>query len=449
MTRFIVHPATSPLTGTTRVPGDKSVGHRSLLFGALSSTPVTITGLSGGADNRRTRAAVEAMGVRVEDRGPETIVHGVGLDGLKAPAGDIDCGNSGTTMRLLCGLLAGQPFSSRLIGDDSLTGRPMKRVSEPLAKMGASITGEAGAKAGETYPPLVVAGVAPGARLRAIDFEMTLASAQVKSAVVLAALYADGVTRVTEPGPTRDHTEIMLAALGAPITRPQPGVVEIDPRGWSRKLACERFTVPGDPSSSAFLVVAGVLVPGSQITIEGVLINPTRVGFLEALASMGASVDIEAAPAGPGEPTATIVARGSGGLGAIELGGEVVVRAIDEMPILGVCAAFADGETVVRDAEELRVKESDRVATTVRMLRTLGVDAEERPDGFVVRGKPGAVLSTGTVHAHGDHRIAMAAAIAGLRAAGPIVIEDCDNVATSFPTFVETLRNLGARIDVE
>jgi 3-phosphoshikimate 1-carboxyvinyltransferase len=445
MTSFLVHPqpADRPLTGRLTVPGDKSVGHRALLFSLLSETPVRVTGLGSGADNGRSARAIVQLGARVERDGDAVVIHGAGLAGLRAPAGAVDCGNSGTTIRLLCGLLAAQPFATRLVGDESLSRRPMRRVIAPLSRMGAAIAGVG--QGDDLVPPLVVV-PAPGP-LRGLAYELPVASAQVKSALLLAALWAEGATRLTEPGPSRDHTERLLAAMGAPLTV-AGRTVTIDPARWDRRLALDAIAVPGDPSSAAFLVAAGALA-GAGVTVGGVCVNPTRTGFLDVLAAMGAPVTAAAPVVEGGEPVADLTAAGGAGLRATEIAGDVTVRAIDEIPILAVLAARAAGATVIRDAEELRVKESDRIATTAAMLGAFGVAVEVRADGLVVEGRPDRPLAAARVDAAGDHRIAMAAAVAGLCADGPTRIDDCDNVATSYPGFVAALRGLGARVDVE
>jgi len=442
---FVVEPVSRPLSGRSEVPGDKSIGHRSLLFAALCDGEVEVGGLSGGQDNARTRAAMEAMGVRVVDRGPGRVtITGVGVDGLAAARGAIDCGNSGTSMRLLCGLLGGQRFDSRLFGDESLTRRPMRRVTEPLRSMGAVIDGVSRAeRPGEVYPPLVVR--AARGPLVGIDVELAVASAQVKSAILLAGLYADGPVRVREPGPSRDHTERMLAELGAPIAVAGDGSVTLDPVGWDRHLTATSLEVPGDPSSAAFLVAAALLAGARGVTIARVCLNRTRTGFLDALDEMGAGVRRAVATAGPGEPIGDLLIDAPGGgaaLRATSVGGSLVVRAIDEIPILSVLAARADGTTTIADAGELRVKESDRVATTSAMLRAFGVEVEELPDGLIIRGQPGGRLRAAHIDSHGDHRIAMSATIAALVADGPSRIEDIDNVATSYPGFARALNQL-------
>jgi 3-phosphoshikimate 1-carboxyvinyltransferase len=437
--KFIVSPARRTLSGTVVVPGDKSIGHRALLFSLLSQTPVRVRGLGDGADNGRSARAITALGARIERDGDALVIAGTGLRGMRAPAAPVDCGNSGTTIRLLCGLLAGQPFATTLFGDESLSKRPMKRVIEPLARMGAAIASAEGGT-----PPLVV-GPAAG-QLRAIDYALPMASAQVKTAVLLAGLYADGATTVTEPGPSRDHSERMLAYLGAPLTVAHR-TTKIETRGWDSTLAGAGFEVPGDPSSSAFLVAAALVAGAGEVRLPDICINPTRTGFLDAITAMGGQVVIEdARDAGP-ERVATLVVRGAAPeLRATEIAGDLAVRSIDELPVLAVIAARARGTTVVRDAEELRVKESDRIATTCAMLSAFGVACEVRPDGFAVEGRQDRPLDPGRVHAEGDHRIAMAAAIAGLVASGETEIADADNVATSYPGFAAALQGLGTEI---
>jgi 3-phosphoshikimate 1-carboxyvinyltransferase len=443
--KLIVEPARGPLSGTVVIPGDKSIGHRALLFSLLSQTPIRVLGLGDGADNGRSARAITALGAKVKKDGPAILITGTGLDGMTAPTAPIDCGNSGTTIRLLCGLLAGQRFATTLVGDESLSKRPMRRVIEPLAQMGGSIKGQGGGL--DVTPPLVV-GPATGP-LRALDYTLPMASAQVKTAILLAGLYADGATTVTEPGPSRDHSERMLAYLGAPLTVKGRSTT-IDTRGWNRHLAGEGFEVPADPSSSAFLVAAALLVGAGEVRLPGICINPTRTGFLDAIAAMGGDVAFEdRRDAGP-EPVATLVVRGPAReLKATTIAGDLAVRSIDELPILAVLAARARGTTVVRDAEELRVKESDRIATTCAMLRGFGVQCEAHPDGFTVEGRPDGPLEPARVHAEGDHRIAMAAAVGGLVASGTTHIDDADNVATSYPGFAQALTQLGATIRSE
>jgi 3-phosphoshikimate 1-carboxyvinyltransferase len=449
-----------PLTGAVAVPGDKSIGHRSVLFSALAQGTSTIRGLGGGEDNHRTVVAMGQLGARIErhDDGTLTVqgVGSVGALGAASAGGEplvLDCGNSGTSMRLLAGLLAGARVPTTLVGDQYLHRRPMKRVAEPLGRMGARIEGAMGAKPGELYPPLRLAGTSGW--LRAIDYTLPVASAQVKSAVLLAGLSSDGPVTVREPGPTRDHTERMLRALGVPLTVTEDGahrIVVLDPTGpgvdgkpWSRSLRPAQWQVPGDISSAAFLWAAAAITPGSDVTVLAVGVNPTRTGVLDALRRMGAQVELLNPREVGGEPVADVRVRGGAPLRGVELGGALVVRAIDEIPIVSAVAATAQGETIVRDAEELRVKETDRIAAMVRELTALGVQAEERPDGLRVVG--GAKIRGAEVNSHGDHRIAMACAVLALRAQGATTIFDADNVATSFPTFVTVLRTLGAQLE--
>jgi 3-phosphoshikimate 1-carboxyvinyltransferase len=433
----------APLNGEAEgLPGDKSIGHRALLFSAITDGRVTLRGLGRGEDNRRTREILRQLGVNIEARGEEVMVQGVGLGGLKDPSSDLDCGNSGTTMRLVCGLLAGAQIRARLVGDEYLHLRPMKRVVEPLLQMGAGISGQPGKKPGEIYPPLEIL---PRGPLAGIDFQSRVSSAQVKSALLIAGLFADGATRVTEPTLSRDHTERMLAAMGAPITV-RGNTASIDPAAWagsSRLLHAERIEVPKDLSAAAFFLAAATLVPDSQLRLPGVGINPTRTGFLDALLRMGGRVRLENERSLSGEKVADLVCE-SASLSAIEVAGELTTRAIDELPILAVLAAFADGETTIADAAELRVKESDRIATTCALLRAFGVEAEERPDGMRIRG--GTVTRPGRVDSRGDHRIAMSGVVCALAAAGESTILDTGNIDTSFPGFAHALGALGATI---
>lgn len=440
--KLISQPATRPLSGTIAIPGDKSIGHRALLFSLLSATPIRVRGLGDGADNGRSAKAIAQLGATVRRDGDAVVIAGTGIAGMRAPTAPIDCGNSGTTIRLLCGLVAGQTFATTLVGDASLSTRPMRRVADPLRRMGAVITGVE--RGSDIVPPLVV-GPATGA-LRPLTIDLEMASAQVKTAILLAALYADGTTSVTEPGPSRDHTERMLAYLGAPlVTRGR--TIAIDTSRWNRRLAGDGFEVPSDPSSAAFLVAAAVLAGAGEVRIPNVCVNPTRTGFLDVIAAMGGKVALEDPVATGPEPTATLVVRGAGrSLRATTIDGELAVRSIDELPILAVVASRATGTTVVRDAGELRVKESDRIASTCAMVRAFGIACEATPDGFTIEGRPDQPLAAARIDAQGDHRIAMAGAIGGLVAAGETVIDDADNVATSFPGFVAAMRALGADV---
>ncbi|MBK9031915.1 MAG: 3-phosphoshikimate 1-carboxyvinyltransferase [Myxococcales bacterium] len=448
MTAFVVTPTGRPLAGQVTAPGDKSVGHRALLFSALARTRVRIRGLGGGADNGRTARAIIALGATTERVGDALIVRGPGLRHLHAPPAPIDCGNSGTTIRLLTGLLAGQPFASELFGDESLSRRPMARVIAPLRAMGAHITGRAGGV--DVSPPLTIAACAE--RLRGCDHALAIASAQVKTALVLAGLCADGTTRVREPWRSRDHSEHLLTAMGAPI-RVRDREVEVHAGGWDGALAIDQITVPGDPSSAAFILAAALVagVGGDGVSCVGVNQNPTRTGFLDALAAMGwVAPTRDPVTYYPGEDGVTIDVRGPApALRATRIAGELTVRAIDEIPILAAVAALAEGETVIEDAGELKVKESDRIATTVAMLRAFGVDAEAQGEGLVVVGRGRRTLRAARVDSAGDHRIAMAGTVLALVADGPSRIDDADNVATSYPGFVAALTSLGADLRVE
>jgi 3-phosphoshikimate 1-carboxyvinyltransferase len=430
------------LTGEARVPGDKSIGHRAVLFAAIADGSATVRGLSGGGDNRSTVACLRRLGVSIVDVAPGVVtVDGHGLEGLRASADDLDCGNSGTSMRLLSGLLASRPFTSRLVGDEYLHARPMRRVADPLRAMGARVEGQPGKKAEEIYPPLVVSALAQG-KLIGLTHHSKVASAQVKSAILLAGLAAEGVTTVIEPERSRDHTERMLAAMGAPLTV-EDLTVRIDPRGWDGRLRARDFEVPGDLSSAAFLLGAAALVAGSRVLVKGVGINPTRTGVVDALQKMGALITIHDERVVGGEPVADLECAG-GALTGIEIAGELAVRAIDELPLLAAVAAHATGPTRIRDASELRVKESDRIAATAAMLRALGASVEEHPDGLTIAG--GGRVASGVVESHGDHRIAMAGAVCALGAEGETLIRDTGNVATSFPSFAATLAALGVEI---
>jgi 3-phosphoshikimate 1-carboxyvinyltransferase len=433
-----------PLRGHCRVPGDKSISHRALLFGALCDGPVQIDGLGSGGDNLSTARALAALGVSIALDGDRARVDGVGLGGLAPALEPLDCGNSGTTIRLLTGLLAGQPFTTTLHGDASLVRRPMRRLATPLRQMGATIDGRTdSAKPDEIYPPLVV----QGGRLRGIRAVLPVASAQLKSALVLAGLQAEGPTEILEPGLSRDHTERMLRYLGAPlVTDPVARTVRVDPTGWDGRLRAGPLVVPGDLSSAAFVIVAALIVPDSDVTIEGVGLNPTRAGVVEALKAMGADLTVEVTGQAMGEPVGTIRARASR-LRGIRIEGDLALRAIDEVPALAVAAALAEGETVFADLKELRVKESDRIAALVRELGRAGVFVTEQPDGLTITGVAGngGTLAGGLVQPMHDHRVAMSGAILGLVADAETLIP-ADEIATSFPTFGDVLTALGAAI---
>ncbi|MGD8474436.1 MAG: 3-phosphoshikimate 1-carboxyvinyltransferase [Anaerolineae bacterium] len=431
MSELWVQPGAA-LRGRTRVPGDKSISHRTLLLGSIAAGKSHVGGFLPSADCLATLEAVRALGVEVQEHTPtELTVHGVGLHGLQEPDDVVDCRRSGTTMRLLAGLLAGQPFLSVLSGGTQLRRRPMARITEPLSSMGATVLGRDGGR----LPPLAI----QGGELRGIVYTLPVASAQVKSALTLAALYASGATRLRVPGPARDHTERMLVAMGARIATME-GTVEIEP---GASLQPVDVTVPGDFSSAAYLLVAASLLPGSEIVVEAVGVNPTRTGLLDLLLAMGADLTLHQERVVGGEPVAQIGVR-SAELSGVEVGGDLVVRAIDEFPILAVAATQARGETVVRDAAELRVKETDRIATTVRELRRLGAGIESRPDGFVVHGP--TALAGAAVDSHGDHRLGMALTVAGLLARGETVVHNVGCIADSFPGFAATMASLGARV---
>lgn len=425
---WLAQPGT-PLRGTIRVPGDKSISHRAMMLGALADGVSRVSGFLEGEDTLATAAAFRAMGVRIDDDGPgRKIVHGVGIDGLKPPGAPIDCGNAGTGMRLLAGLLAGQGFDATLVGDASLSRRPMRRVTEPLARMGARIdTAEGGT------PPLRIRG---GQRLTGIDYELPVASAQVKSALLLAGLYAQGTTSVREPHPTRDYTERMLAALGWPIEF-SPGFARVS---GGHRLTAADIAVPGDFSSAAFFLVAASIVPGSDLTLEGIGMNPRRTGLLHALRLMGADIVEHKAREEGGEPVADLQVRHAP-LRGIEVPEPLVPDMIDEFPALFVAASVASGTTVVRGAAELRVKESDRITVMASGLRAMGVRIDEAPDGASIHG--GATLAAAEIDAHDDHRIAMSFAVAGQRAGAPVTLRGCATVATSFPGFLELARGAG------
>lgn len=432
---YLVQPG-GRLVGRLRVPGDKSISHRAVMLGAIADGRTRVSGLLEGEDVLRTIAAFRALGVPME--GPvqgRLVIEGVGREGLQAPAQPLDMGNSGTAMRLMAGLLAGQAFDSVLVGDASLSRRPMGRVAEPLARMGARIETAEGGR-----PPLRIRG---GARLRGIAYTLPVASAQVKSALLLAGLYAEGRTCVTEPAPTRDHTERLLRGFGYVLETPQPGTICLE--GGGRLRGCD-IEVPADLSSAAFFLVAASIAPGSDLLLEHVGINPTRAGVLEILRRMGADIEVLAPREAGGEPVADLRVR-SARLHGIPIPPEIVPLAIDEFPILFVAAACAQGETVLSGAEELRVKESDRIAVMVQGLKRLGVDARETPDGAVIRG--GRPLLGGEVESFGDHRVAMSFAVAALAAEAPILVRDCKNVDTSFPGFAELARHAGLDIDVK
>lgn len=418
------------LRGEVRVPGDKSISHRALMLNAIAEGEAIVSNLGPGADCASTLRCLKALGVDVESRPDGTVrIAGSGLRGLREPGDVLDAGNSGTTTRLLTGLLAGQDFYSVITGDASLRARPMRRVIEPLRQMG----GQLWARHGDSLPPMAIR----GSNLTGIDYMLPVASAQLKSALLLAALYAGGGTTVREPQLSRDHTERMLKSQGADL-RVDGRVITVMP---GRPLSSVSLDVPGDISSAAFWLVAAVIHPDAEIVVRDVGINPGRTGILDALKAMGA--DVEVAPWGEraGEPVADLVARSSV-LHSTRIAGELVPRLIDEIPVLAVAAAFADGETTFADAAELRVKETDRVAALVSELARLGADVHELPDGLVVRG--GRKLRGTMCQSYGDHRMAMALAVAGLVADGETTIDGSRAADVSYPAFWEELERLGA-----
>ena len=431
---FVVIPGGS-LTGELRVPGDKSISHRSIMLGALAEGVTVVEGFLEGEDSLATLQAFRDMGVVIG--GPhngKVTIHGVGMHGLQQPPGPLYLGNAGTAMRLMAGLMAAQSFDVQLTGDESLSGRPMSRVVTPLTEMGAVIGTEEGGR-----PPLQIKG---GSKLIGIDYQLPMASAQVQSCVLLAGMYADGKTSAEAPGIVRDHTVRMLKGFGYPV--------EIDGNkvtiAGGGSLTATSIEVPADISSAAFFMVAAAISGGSEVRLNHVGINPTRSGVIDILRLMGANISIEHERMVGGEPVADIIVRSSS-LKGIDIPHELVPIAIDEFPVLFVAAACAEGETRLAGAKELRVKESDRIQAMADGLRQLGIDAEALPDGMVIRG--GNPIQGGTIDSHGDHRIAMAFAVAALRAQDEIRILDCANVATSFPNFVSLANHAGLRLSVE
>ena len=427
--RYLVAPSRS-VRGELAVPGDKSISHRALLLGGIADGVTRINGFLDSEDCLATLAALRALGVRIErPSAHQVLVHGVGLQGLKAAGAALDMGNAGTAIRLSMGLLAGQAFDSTLIGDASLMRRPMERVAKPLRAMGAHI------ETLEGRPPVRLRG---GAALHGIDYVLPVASAQVKSAILLAGLYAEGHTSVTEPAPTRDHTERMLRGFGIPVSR-EGARVRLE--GGAPLKACP-VDVPGDFSSAAFFLVAGALGAADGLTLRGVGVNPTRTGLLELLSLMGAQLRVEPVGDGP-EPVADIHVQRSV-LRGIRVPERLVPLAIDEFPVFFIAAAAAHGETLVTGASELRVKESDRLAAMAEGLAAVGIECELLPDGLRIQG---GSIRGGRVDSHGDHRIAMAFAVASLLASEPIEILDVANVATSFPGFPALARQAGLELD--
>ena len=423
------------VNGDIRVPGDKSISHRSIMLGALADGVTEVKGFLEGEDSLATLQAFRDMGVTIEGPNDGYVkIHGVGIEGLQAPRGPLYLGNSGTAMRLFSGLLAAQAFDSELSGDDSLSKRPMGRVADPLKAMGAIIETAEGGR-----PPLKIRG---GQTLTGIHYDMPVASAQVKSCLLLAGLYAEGLTSVTEPAPTRDHTERMLEGFGYHVHR-QDATCSVAGGG---RLKATAIDVPADISSAAFFLVAASIAPGSDLVLRHVGMNPTRVGVINILHRMGANIEVLDERVIGGEPVADLRVR-SAELRGIDIPEDQVPLAIDEFPVLFIAAVCASGRTVLRGAEELRVKESDRIQVMADGLAAVGVKTKVTADGIVIDG--GQQIGQGQVQSHGDHRIAMAFSVASLRAAGAIEVTDCANVATSFPGFVELARSIGIRIEAE
>ena len=429
MTDLVIKPSHG-LHGTIMLPGDKSLSHRAVLFSAIAEGDTSITGFLTGEDTQNTAKAVQALGIEVSGLGTERlVVHGRGLDGLSEPVDVLDLGNSGTGMRLLAGLLVGQNFFSVLSGDRYLRNRPMARIVEPLRQMGALIDGRSGGK----LAPLSIRG--SGNAVKPIDYISPVASAQVKSALLLAGLYANGTTSVWEPSKSRDHTERMFRFFGLEVKEEGTTVTV---RGRQRLHAQGPLDIPADISSAAFFIVAASIVPGSDLTIRSVGVNPTRTGVVDVLLEMGADIKLLNRREQAGEPVADIQIRHSK-LNAAQIEGAVIPRAIDEIPVLSVAASYAAGKTVIRDAAELRVKESDRISTMAGELRRMGVIVKELPDGMEITGRDS--LDSAVCESHGDHRIAMSMAVAGLAARGDTVVRDTGWIDTSFPGFERILRH--------
>jgi 3-phosphoshikimate 1-carboxyvinyltransferase len=428
------------LNGAISVPGDKSITHRAIILTSLADGISAIMKYCRGEDCLNTMRACQTLGIRIEESPEMLRVYGKGLWGLSEPGAPIDCGNSGTGIRLLTGLLAGQDFFSVLTGDDSIRRRPMGRVVKPLREMGAVI---AGRKGGELAPLAVT-----GSKLRAISYSSPVASAQIKSSLLLAALFAQGTTRISEPRLSRDHTERMLQYFGIPLRR-EGMTVSLDGRpavGWS---AAPELIVPGDLSAAAFFLVGASIVPASDVIVRRVGVNPTRTGLLEVLTRMGADIQLLNRREEAGEPVADLRVK-SAALHGVTIGSELIPQTIDEFPILCVAAAVAEGQTVISGAEELRVKESDRIATMAAELRKMGVQVKEQPDGMIIQGvgnlkENGRLTATATCQSHGDHRVAMSLAIAGLTASSNTVIDDIACIETSFPDFQHKLLELLTR----
>lgn len=422
-----IQPVNNGLNGNITIPGDKSISHRAVMFGAIAEGKTTIKGFLPGADCLSTISCFKEMGVEITQNGDEVTVVGKGLEGLQEPKAVLDVGNSGTTIRLMSGILANTPFFSCVQGDESIAKRPMKRVTNPLKQMGANIDGrEEG-----TFTPLTIR----GGDLKAIEYISPVASAQVKSAILLAGLRAEGVTAVTEPHISRDHTERMLEAFGVTVTR-EGKTVKL---AGGQKLTATDVQVPGDVSSAAFFLVAGAIIPNSKLVLQNVGMNPTRTGIIDVLEKMGATFTVDLINEGASEPAANITIKTSS-LKGIEIGGDIIPRLIDEIPVIALAATQAEGITVIKDAHELKVKETNRIDTVVAELTKLGARIEATDDGMIIYGK--SALKGNTVNSYGDHRIGMMLAIAGCLAEGKTIIEDAEAVGVSYPTFFDELQKL-------
>lgn len=418
------------LKGRIVVPGDKSISHRAVMFGALAKGTTRITNFLKGADCLSTISCFEKLGIKTEITDGGILVHGNGLFGLKAPTSDLDAGNSGTTTRLIAGILAGQPFDSILTGDSSLTRRPMKRIITPLSMMGANIT----SLAEKDCLPLSIKG---HPQLKSIHYQSPVASAQVKSSILLAGLYADGPVSVTEPALSRNHTELMLQGFGAKIeTKETTATIYPEP---DLELHPQDIQVPGDISSAAYFIAAALLVPNSELLIEHVGINPTRDGILKVCRQMGSNIELLNVQNKNGEPTADLLVRSSSLKGTV-IGGDLIPALIDEIPILAVMACFAEGTTIIKDAQELKVKESNRIDTVVQNLAAMNADIEATEDGMIIRG--GRTLCGTSIDSHLDHRIAMAFSIAGLVSEGITTIQNPECVTISYPEFYQDLSRI-------
>jgi 3-phosphoshikimate 1-carboxyvinyltransferase len=428
MTVETIHPAQRPLEGSVRLPGDKSISHRYGMLAAIAEGTSVIHNYSSGADCHSTLGCLRSLGIEITEDERDVTVHGRGLHGLREYSGQLDAGNSGSTIRMLSGILAGQSFTTRIGGDESLSKRPMQRIMGPLAQMGATLSARDG-----KFPPIEIHGGA----LRPLDYDMPVASAQVKSCVLLAGLYADGATTVHEPAKTRDHTEVALREFGAGI---ETG------RGWAKvngpaKLEARELSVPGDLSSAAFFLVAAAIVPGSNVIVQGVGLNPTRATLIDFLVSVGVQIKVLNMGMNNGEPAGDLLVRGTALKGGV-IEKQWAAALIDEIPVLAVLGALSEEGLTVRDAAELRVKETDRIETVASNLRRMGIEIETTPDGFHLPGKQ--KFHAAQIDSYGDHRIAMAFAVAGLRASGPCTIQDAGAASVSFPEFWQALRGLSA-----